>query len=150
MSNDATVAAYFINTISADLLRTVCGREIGYGDGRTVYECAIRPDLVVKIETPSHSFQNQGEWKFWNDWRLDKDVRRWLAPCESISPCGTVLLQRRTEPVPSGRFPKKLPRFLTDVKRSNFGLLNGRFVCHDYGLVRVIISTVLSQADWWE
>lgn len=150
MSNDATVAAYFGNIVSADLFRVICGRELGFGEGRTVYECDIRPDLVIKIETPSHSFQNQGEWRFWNDWRHDADMRTWLAPCEAISPCGTVLLQQRTQPIPREHYPKRLPQFLTDTKRSNFGLLEGRIVCHDYGLVVSEVATDMVEAEWWE
>lgn len=147
--SDAEVRAYFPNTIDMDLFRLMCGEEIGYGIGRTVYECTIRPDLIVKIETPSHSFQNQAEWRFWSNWQHDEDVSRWLAPCEAISPCGTVLLQRRTEPLPKIHYPKKLPRFLTDTKRANFGILDRRLVCHDYGMIVSEIEMKLTKVDWW-
>lgn len=146
---DSDVRAYFDNTITLDLFQLICGDVLGSGAGRTVYECMIRPDLVVKVETPSHSFQNQSEWRFWNDWRMDADMKKWLAPCEAISACGTVLLQRRTEPVHPDHYPDRLPKFLTDTKRSNFGILDGKFVCHDYGLVVSTVSTALKKAEWW-
>ena len=142
--------SYFTTTISTDFFRLICGDVIGYGVGRTVYECEIRPDLVVKIETPSHSFQNQAEWRIWSEWRYDADMKRWLAPCEAISPCGTVLLQKRTEPFPADAYPKKLPKFLTDTKRSNFGMFEKRVVCHDYALVVTTLSTAMVKADWWK
>ena len=88
--------------------------------------------------------------KIWNDWSADKEMKSWLAPCEAISPCGTVLLQGRTQPIPKEHYPKRLPKFFTDTKRSNFGLLEGRIVCHDYGLVVSEVETRMVRADWWE
>lgn len=110
----------------------------------------MRPDLVAKVETGSGSFQNVQEWEFWQAWCETKDVRRWLAPCADISPCGTILLQERTTPIPPGKFPDKMPDFLTDMKRSNYGLLKGKVVCHDYGRVVATASTTLRKAHWWE
>ena len=146
---DSDVIGFFNNVVDMDLLRVVCGTELGSGIARTVYECRLRPDLVVKVETAGTSFQNIKEWEFWNSWEFDKDIRRWLAPCHSISPCGAILMQYRTEPIPSGRFPAKMPKFLTDMKKSNYGLLKGKVVCHDYGLVVTEINHTLRKADWW-
>ena len=146
---DAVVKTYFEGTIPRDLLRLICGEEIGSGIGRTVYECTIRPDLVVKIETPAGSFQNVLEWEFWRAWEFDKGMKRWLAPCEAISQCGTILLQQRTTPIPQARLPAKMPKFLTDTKISNFGLWKNRVVCHDYGMVVSEASTALRKVEWW-
>lgn len=146
---DKNVVEFFKNTISLDLLRIMCGDLIGEGAGRTVYEFSHRPDLVIKIETPAQSFQNVKEWEVWNAWRDDKEVACWLAPCEDISECGSILIQKRTTSVPADRFPKKLPKFLTDTSRHNFGMLNKKFVCHDYALVRVTLSVNMVKADWW-
>ncbi len=149
MSNDDEVRKYFANTVDLDLLRLVCGEEIGNGIARTVYGCRLREDLVVKIETAGTSFQNIMEWEFWNTWSYDKDVSRWLAPCEMISPCGAILLQHRTSPIPPEKFPSKMPKFLTDMKKSNYGLLKGKVVCHDYGMVVNNVTTTQRKADWW-
>jgi len=59
---------------------------------------------------------------------------RWFAPCRRISPCGIVLIQERTRPLPHGELPKELPDFFTDLKPENFGLIDGQVVCHDYAL----------------
>lgn len=145
---DADVLAYFSGTtISTDLFRLFCGHEVlGVGIARTVYTCPIRPDLVVKVEVPSKSFQNVLEWEFWKTWSHDKLMRRWLAPCEAISQCGSVLLQYRTQPV--AKLPDRMPEFLTDTKRSNYGRFRGRIVCHDYGMVVARVSPALRKVDW--
>lgn len=44
-----------------------------------------------------------------------------------------------------------MPVFLTDFKPENFGLLNGRVVCHDYGnhlLHERGMSTAMRNAPW--
>lgn len=144
---DADVLAYFSGTtISTDLFRIFCGEVIGSGSARTVYACTIRPDLVVKVETPAESFQNILEWEFWKTWSHDKVMRKWLAPCEAISSCGTVLLQYRTQPVT--KLPDRMPQWLTDTKRSNYGRFRGRIVCHDYGMVVAGASPIMRKVIW--
>ena len=145
---DKDVLEYFNNsTISTDLFRLFCGHEVlGSGVARTVYSCPLRPDLVVKVETPSHSFQNVLEWEFWRTWKHDKDMRQWLAPCEAISPCGSILLMHRTQPLV--KLPTKMPKWLSDTKRSNYGRFRGRVVCHDYGMVVAGASTTMRKVEW--
>ena len=138
MSADDVVVAYFRNTISLDLLRLICGDVINFGTCRTVYECDLRPDLVLKFETASYRFQNIMEWQIWCDVMHNKKAAPWLAPCELISPCGTVMAQKRTQPLAKDAYPKKLPKFLTDTKRVNYGLYDGRVVCHDYGTAKIL------------
>jgi len=144
------VLTYFDSTISRDFFSLFCGRKLGSGTARVVYECAVRPDLVVKIETISQSFQNAMEWEFWSQWNHEKDVFKWLAPCVDISPCGAILLQKRTQPVPEGRYPDKMPKFLTDMKRSNYGLIGRQIVCHDYGFTITQAPVALQKAEWWD
>lgn len=113
-----------------DLNRVFVGEQIASGTFRDVYECPLLPDCVVKIEDKAQSFHNIAEWEVWN---LVKDTRwaRWFAPCRTISSAGAVLIQARTQPAKA--FPKNIPNFFADLKLENFGLLDGRFVCHDYG-----------------
>lgn len=142
---------YFDSTISRDFFRLFCGVKIGEGMSRAVHACSVRPDLVVKIETAAGTFQNAVEWETWTQLK-DTPSARWLAPCEHISDCGTVLLQRRTDPMKAGQEPGKMPVFLSDFKRDNYGVLDGRIVCHDYGTSLVIshgASTRLKKVDWW-
>lgn len=146
---DASVKSFFDNTISLDFLHLFTGNVLGAGVYRTVYECSVRPDLVVKIEIGSRHFQNITEYEVWDEWSGSPKVAKWLAPCEAISACGTILLQKRTSPVPEGKFPAKLPTFLTDTKRANYGMLGKRFVCHDYGSIRSTLKVNMVKADWW-
>lgn len=149
MTTNEQVTSYFTGTIGRDFFDLFAGDLIGSGVARTVYECTVRLDLVIKIEVPSHSFQNIREWEFWLWSHRQKEIRRWLAPCVAISPCGSVLLQERTTLIPEKGYPKKLPKFLTDTKRDNFGLLGKRVVSHDYALVVPKYSISLRKAEWW-
>lgn len=136
-------------TLSRDLMELFIGKEIGNGSGRTVYECVYDPTVVIKVETWSQSFQNINEWRAWEDSKEHKSVSKWLAPCVAISNCGTILIQKRTEPCSKDQYPKKLPDFFTDYKYKNFGIYKGKFVCHDYGLLRLEYDLKLKKVKWW-
>jgi len=129
-----------------------CGERLGNGIGREVYEMATDATKVVKIETAARSFQNIAEWELW---RQVKDTRhaKWLAPCHHISPCGIILIMDRTEPLRRGECPKRVPDWLTDFHRGNWGMLNGRVVCHDYGYTRLVYEGLrcgMTTPDWKE
>lgn len=142
--------SFFANTVSGDFFALMCGPLIGEGQYRSVYECSMRSDLVVKFDIASRSFQNPSEWMNWVAHENTPKVSRWLAPCIAISPCGTILLQKRTTPALRKAYPAKLPAFLGDLKRSNFGMLNGHLVCHDYGMINYDLSLRERKADWWD
>lgn len=110
------------------------GEEIGHGVARHVFDHPNNPDLVIKVENTARSFQNIKEWEFWNDFQHCKDVARWLAPCHDISSNGIFLIMSKTRPLLPKEIPDKVPDFLTDHKALNFGILNKKLVCHDYGL----------------
>ena len=121
---------------------------IGSGVARKVYNSPLFPDCVVKIENTAGSFQNVIEW---NTWLNVKDTKRakWFAPCVAISPCGGILIQKKTQP--AVKFPTRLPKFLGDTKPSNYGMYQGRFVCHDYGFDYFLkggLSPGLVEAVW--
>lgn len=134
-----------------DCFDLMCGRKIGEGIHRMVFECKVRPDLVVKVESDDYRyFANVLEFKFWEDHERYAPVSRWLAPCEFLSPEGRILLQKRCDKVPeSYKLPKKMPEFLTDMKRDNFGILNGKLVCVDYAMTIPSPVTKLRNAEWW-
>jgi hypothetical protein len=131
-----------------DSFNMLCGRLIGEGVHRKVFECKLRPDLVVKVEDEKvRTFANVKEMQFWCD--AGTKISPWLAPCDFLSPEGRVLLQRRVDPLPSNYpLPDKLPMFLTDIKRGNFGLLNGKLVCCDYAYNIVDASLRLKKVGW--
>lgn len=149
-------------TALRDLAGLFLGEMLGSGVGRTVYVLATDPSKVVKFETTAGSFQNVIEWQTWNDLQGTR-VARYLAPCHWISPCGIVLVQSRVQTLPTleaeacggGRSLRKvqLPEFLTDLKRENYGLLDGRVVACDYGSNLAInhgaCASKLRTPTWW-
>jgi len=144
--------AKFISEVFEDAFNLLCGRLIGEGIHRTVFACRVRPDLVVKVE---HSegydryFANFQESKFWTDNQHYEAVSKWLAPSEYLSPDCRLLLQQRCDPVPSDyKLPEKMPSFLTDFKRENFGILKGKLVCLDYAMTIPKPDTRLKKASW--
>lgn len=119
----------------ADLLRLILGEELGIGVNRRVYVNKLDEDTVVKVELdPGRLFQNVAEWRVWEDVVENDYARPWLAPCREISPSGVFLIQERTTPIAPADFPDRVPNWLSDLKTSNWGMLLGRPVCHDYGL----------------
>lgn len=141
MSNPATFE---------DAFNLLCGDKIGEGIHRTVYNCRLRDDLVVKVESQDFRyFANVMEDKFWADNSHYDKVAQWLAPIEFLSPDARIMLQHRTQPIrDTDDMPDKIPSFLTDVKRENFGWLNDRLVCHDYAFTITNPSVRLRKAEW--
>lgn len=134
-----------------DAFNLLCGDKIGEGIHRNVFACRLRPELVVKVECSGdwRYFANVHEMKFWSDHQHRETVAKWLAPCEYLSPDGRVLLQRRVDPIrDADTLPDKLPSFLTDVKRDNFGLLDGKIVCFDYAMTIPTPSLRPKKVEW--
>lgn len=134
--------------IAVDAFNMLCGRKIGEGIHRTVYECKLRDDLVVKVETDAdfRYFANVHECKFHSDHQYFAKVADWLAPVEFLSPDGRLLLMKRCDPVKEDDLPDMLPTWMTDIKADNFGRLNGRIVMVDYALT---IPTVNIRLKRW-
>lgn len=140
-----------IKEIAEDAFNLLCHTKLGEGIHRDVFVCRINDKLVVKVENdlPWRYFANVLEMKFWSDNQHHEPIAKWLAPCEYMSPDGLILLQHRAEPLrDSDKLPDKLPSFLTDVKRDNYGWLDGRIVCFDYALNISSPSSRLKKADW--
>lgn len=140
------------NLTHEDAFNLLCGKLLGEGIHRKVFECRIRPDLVVKVEQEEdwRYFGNVFEMHFWNDYSECKDIKQWLAPCEYLSPDGRILLQKRCSPVPHDyKLPEKMPKFITDLKSANFGILEGNLVCVDYAMTIMDASAKLKKAEWY-
>lgn len=110
----------------------ICGRKLGEGQYRQVFEFKPDKSLVVKVEPNQRNISNRMEWELWQELK-DTELGAWLAPCYDISPQNFWLVQRRTEPLQEAQLPKQVPTLFADLKRENWGMLNGRVVCHDYG-----------------
>lgn len=122
------------------------GRMIARGTYRYVFFCLLSDDFVVKVEKGG-SHHNAMEWQMWDQFKNVDHVSKWLAPCVNISACGRVLIQRRTTPLIE--LPDKMPVWLSDFKVQNYGMFDGRVVCHDYGLGPDHVSGSMKAAEWW-
>jgi len=136
--------------IHKEFFNCLIGKKIARGMSRTVYAFSANSSMVVKIEEGVKSFQNVREWEYWQEIK-DSPAKKWFAPCLYISPCGSVLIQERVLPLERKKYPKKIPHFITDTKYENFGLLDGKFVCCDYGNIPFAkgITSKMVKAEWW-
>ena len=138
--------------IHRDAFNLLCHQRIGYGISREVFSSKLLPDCVIKIEEGGASFQNVVEWETWKR-VVGTPASRWFAECRWISPNGSVLIMERTrEPRPED-YPKKMPAFLGDFKRTNYGMVGKHLVCHDYGtnlLFENGMTTRMQSVDWWD
>lgn len=129
-------ASYFRTArLDCMVIETVLGKKLGEGAYRTVYELQYNPTKVCKVELRGDAFANVEEFDVWS--RL-KDTKwaKFLAPIHSIDQFGAVMIQERTTPLTDEQWFgfKRIPNFITDLKKDNFGMLDGRVVAHDYGL----------------
>ena len=136
------------NPAFEDAFNLLCGAKLGEGVHRDVFECRLRPELVVKVEKDEvfRNFMNVAEMRFWD--YAGPATRLWLAPCHYLSPDGRVLLQSRCDHVRKEELPEKLPSFLTDIKAANFGIYEGRLVAVDYALHYTLASMRLQKVTW--
>jgi len=119
-----------------DLMDMICGQLLGQGEHRKVFACRFNDSQVIKFDN-LRNFSNATEWAIWNELK-DTPIGKWLAPVYSISDGGMWLAMARTEPLRDKELPKKVPSMFCDIKRSNWGLFEGRPVCHDYGNNRTL------------
>jgi len=129
--------------IHRDAFNLFLGDLIGSGMSRKVFTCPLMPNCIVKVESGSGYFQNVIEWETWQRVKLT-EFSRWFAECKAISPNGSILVMERTLPAAPSDYPERMPTFLTDFKRANYGVVpdgptrSGKagsyfLVCHDYG-----------------
>lgn len=148
-------------TVHRDAFDLLCDERIGYGMSRSVFSSKLLPDCVIKVEEDAGRFQNVIEWETWQRVK-DTEYSRWFAACRWISPCGAVLIMERTRPPAPKEFAARMPAFLCDFKRTNYGMLaSGRgrmgkadsLVCHDYGTHLMFehgMTRRMRKAEWWD
>lgn len=122
--------------IATDLVTSLCGKFLGSGSARSVFEYNLDPKYVIKVE-PLNSNNNHVEFLIWEGVKYLQGelewVKKWFAPVKWISPNGRLLVMEKTKPHDYEKSrPKKIPKFLSDVKPNNFGWLGENYVCHDY------------------
>lgn len=122
-------------------LQILVGECIGSGASRHTYALPHDDTLVLKVEHSGCTFHNQMEYLIWEEMR-NWPIKDWFAPCVNIDGYGNVLIQKRTEPFDSHSDFKAalqrtrggvIPAVFDDVHWGNFGMYDGRVVCHDYG-----------------
>jgi len=104
--------------------------------------------MVIKIEKYPHSFCNIIEFNSWIDVENTK-YSKFFAPCRYISDNGKILIMDKTERLNHQSYPSRMPSFFSDFKYSNYGLLNGNFVCHDYGDILCKKMTLQTKKVEW-
>lgn len=118
-----------------DAMDLLCGDLIGEGETRKVYDFSVIPGYVIKVERDYSKFRNQMEFQAWESVCAVHSVGKWFAPILKMSASGRFLIMEKTRRPERHEWAKKLPWYLTDRKRENFGisLKSGLFVAHDYG-----------------
>jgi hypothetical protein len=143
--------AHFPTTTSRELAALMLEKEIGTGQYRHVWSSELNPGRVLKVEMNDCAFKNVMEWEVWQAVK-DTKFSRWFAPCYAISPVGVWMVQHRTTPLDHiDQLPKRIPAFFTDLKPNNWGLIDGRVVCHDYSnhlMLEEGMTKKLKQARW--
>lgn len=135
--------------LRGEALDLLVGKQIGKGQYRSVFECKVDPTLVIKVEENVNDvFSNIMEYDAWKWFHMHPKIGKWLAPCVSISYGGSVLIQKRVEPL-TGKLPTKVPACLAfDMKRENWGVFNGHVVKLDYPGLRYMPEAKLMPVEW--
>lgn len=141
-------------TSARDMANFFLGDKIGTGMNRDVYKFPFDETYIVKYEYAANKcFQNVIEWEFWETVK-NTSMAKWFAPCLAISQNGLYLIQKKVEMIPRDQFPKKVPRFFTDLKYENFGKIGKAFVAFDYGTMHIgcidesLSSKKTKKAEW--
>lgn len=131
---------YFPGHFPREFFDLIVGQRLGGGIARNVYVNRLDETTVIKFESANQSFQNANEWQLWEAHQYHKPVSKWLAPCLHISACGSILIQKRTEPIPKKLLPALVPSWASDLKQENWSLLDGKPVMHDYGYTNLLAN----------
>lgn len=141
------------NNVSVDFRDLIVGDELGRGTSRAVYTHRLDSSAIIKFEYTNRTFQNVHEMHVWETVK-GTEYEKWFAPCLHISNSGHILIQKKTSIPEPKEYPEKIPNFLTDIGRRNFGMFEGRFVAHDYGFSRLLhvgLTKRMQKADWaWD
>ena len=118
-----------------ELLSSLLGVRLGRGISREVFVREFDESMVIKIEDLEKGyFANVAEFQIWNQ-VVGTPYARWFAPSRSLSLGGRLLMQARTLPPAIRDLPAEIPAIFSDVKIENFGMYEGRLVCHDYAFL---------------
>lgn len=159
MRKELKIAPKIIEDVSRENLskirKAICGERIGWGMHRVVYEYKHNPNYVVKIEysLKDKEFANITEYRNW-EYNKESPLGKWLAPVIFITKNGKISIQRKIEHGFVNKYPKTIPVVFTDLKKQNYGWMDGRFVCCDYAYIvldYLIIKKEIQHriVKWW-
>lgn len=127
-------------TCDSQLKQSLCGKHISTGCTRDVYECKLNPNFVIKIQY-CYGFHNAIEFEVWEAIQFADWWAKWFAASIFISKTGRVMVQERVEfNRPAKEYPKRIPRFFTDIKLNNYGFIEDQLKCVDYGNVLSMLT----------
>lgn len=139
MPIEERVVKEWTQLVNLDIMGLFLGDRISSGLSREVFECGLDDKLVAKIEDTQYR-QNEVEWLIWES-VVGTKWEKWFAGIRHCSPCMSCIIQDKTT-IPTEedwkKFPRKIPEFLADARKENWGILDGRFVVHDYGYTNLI------------
>lgn len=134
------------NSYITTFKRKLCGKKIGQGQYREVYECKIDPRYVVKIEENPEVFANIMEYM---TYRQRPELHLYLAHPAFITDDGKILVQRRVKHKDIKYYPDRIPAVFCDLKITNCGWIGKRFVACDYGMTLSANYNKTRKARWW-
>lgn len=115
-----------------------CGKYLGEGFRRIVYQYTDNPNLVIKFLKNLEDNHNKIEYENWNNLK-DTEKGVWLVPCLGLSADGRFLIQERVEVL--DKAPDEIPDWIKVLGDYSFGgnnsrhwgIYNDRVVLIDYG-----------------
>lgn len=128
-----------------ELRRLLVGEMIGFGATRRVFDCKLSNKFVVKIQYVG-GFHNAIEFEVWEAVGPAYWWSRWFAECIFISNDGKLLIQEKVDMERAySEYPKKIPRFFTDIKYDNYGFVGNQLKCVDYSNVMAMLTGFLDK-----
>lgn len=135
--------------IFEDAFNLLCGKELGRGCSRHVFDCKILPGYVVKVEKEKTVYQNYMEYHVWESVK-NSSASRWFAECKFLSNDHRILIQEKTRVPSPAELLDKVPIWFEDIKVENWGMVGTKgdkeyLVCHDYGYHNMIKYGMLTK-----
>lgn len=135
-----------------EIKKAICGKRIGTGAFRDVYECKIDKEYwVIKIERRVDLvFANITEWRNYVQY-CESPIGKWLCPIETIDSTGSILVMRRASfKNKFVDYPQKMPVAFNDFKIENYGFIEDQCVCVDYSFLLINDGDKdFKNVKWW-
>jgi hypothetical protein len=120
-----------------DLFKEICGRYLGEGSNRIVYEHNSDPLRIVKVGKMRPHISNLTEWIIWLQVSNQPKLNQVFGECFALSASGRFLIMEKLVDLsPAQRASAQTPVWATDPKPSALGATQaGVIKVRDYGHV---------------